>query len=86
MLTGTHEALYRGQARLDDYVCGECKERMIPGEIYKLTFGGNALGSFVINRIEGNGTLIIDKPESFNDSRAFRYYFEEGFVADWLIL
>lgn len=86
MLTGSHEALYRGQAGIGDYVCGDCRKQLIPGKIYELTFGSNMLGSFVINGIKLKDEFIIDKTPELNDSTAFRYHFEEGFSADWLIL
>lgn len=86
MLTGKKEAVYRGQAGLGDYVCGEVRGHLTSGKVYDITCVSNFLGSIVIAEIEADGMRLIGREPQNNDSSAFRYHLKEGFDADWIII
>jgi hypothetical protein len=86
MLTGKKEAVYLGNATPGDYAHGECRNKLIAGKAYEVTFGSNWVGSIVLDEIEADSIRFIDKESFSNDSTAFRYFLKKGFDADWLTL
>ena len=85
-LTGVKEAVYRGGSLINDYANDTYRHLLIAGCIYKLILQDSWSGSVLIGGIEKDCIQLIQNAVQPNDSTAFRYYFRNGFEADWLII